>query len=50
MAAEDAYNEEVFACGMEEIYIGEYGEYYSKEEWIKDKIDEWIERGQNECN
>ena len=45
VAAEDAYREEVLDCGMEELTLDEY---FTKEDWISDKINEWFERSMNE--
>ena len=44
IAAEDAYQEEVVDTEMEELVIGNDGEYFSKQEWIDERIEDWLER------
>ena len=42
IAAEAAYKDEVVATGMESLTICEDG-YESKEQWIAERVSEWLE-------
>jgi hypothetical protein len=43
-AAEDAYKSEVIDPEMEECIIGTNGDYATKEDWIEDRIADWMQR------
>ena len=43
IAAGYAYHEEVEACDMEEITIGDGKDFASKEDWINARVQEWLE-------
>lgn len=42
IAAQEAYHSEVIDTDMEDITIGEDGDYTSREEWIEDRVDSWM--------
>lgn len=50
IAAEDAYKSDVVDTEMEEIIIGENGDYSSKEEWITDRLEDWLTRAKEQDN
>lgn len=41
-AAEEAYNSEVVETEMEESWIGTGKEYANKEDWMEQRIEEWL--------
>lgn len=45
LAAEEAYASEVEQSGMEDIIIGEGKDFKDKEEWIKERVEEWLRGG-----
>ncbi len=44
IAAEEAYKSEIVDTDMVWATIGEDNDFATKEEWIKARIDEWLEQ------
>lgn len=48
VAAQQAYHDEVVATDMEEFTIGEGNEYLDETDWIKNRVEYWINEAQRE--
>ena len=46
LAARFAYQSEVVDTDMEEITIGENGDYATPKEWVQDRVDYWLEQAE----
>jgi hypothetical protein len=45
-AAEQAYKNEVVDTIMEDLWVGEGKMYDSKEDWVEQKVNEWLEESE----